>query len=244
MRYKLTISYNGALFFGSQSQKNTSQTVLGKFEGVLKKLQINSKIVASGRTDRGVHATGQVIHFDVPDFWNDKKRLHTILNQKLPPSIRVKKVELVNDEFHARYSASRRVYRYVLCEGEANPFEYDFITFHKKIDLELLENSIKLFEGKHNFEMFKKSGSPTTNFVRTIYKTSAYRHKEKVVLHFEADGYLRSQIRLMVGFLLQINDKILDETQLQDQLSNVTQHSTFIAPCNGLYLAKIKYPLH
>ena len=115
------------------------------------------------------------------------------------------------------------------------------MTFTRTLDLDLLNTAIKIFVGTHDFSSFKKNGSSSKNSVRTIYKAFVYQYRGKVILYFEADGYLRSQIRLMTGFLLAINDQILDIKRLKEQLSNITCHHRTAAPPNGLYLAKIKY---
>jgi tRNA pseudouridine38-40 synthase len=241
MRCKITLSYNGARFMGSQQQLHEENTVLGCFSAALKALQIQEKIAASGRTDRGVHASGQVLHVDLPDFWNDLEKLKRSLNHQLPSSIHVKKIESVNESFHARYSATKRVYRYILCDAQSNPFEEEFVTFASRLDYEKISHAIKFFEGTHNFEMFKKNGSDIAHFERTIYKAFAYHHKKYMVLYFEANGYLRSQIRLMVSFLLAISEGKLSENDLIEQLTCKKRHLSRLAPHNGLYLAKIKY---
>lgn len=241
MKAKVTLSYNGAYFNGSQSQNDGTPTVLGMLYKALKELKIDSKINASGRTDAYVHALGQVIDFSLPYHWQDSAKLKTVLNHHLPSSIRIKKVELVDDNFHSRYSAKRRVYRYILSMKEPNPFEADFVTFVKNIDIDLLKRAIKEFEGVHNFEYFKKSGAVSTNYVREIFKTSLYVHNDYVVLYFEASGFLRSQIRMMVSFLLEISNKRFSIENLKEQLECKKIYSTHLTHPNGLYLAKIKY---
>ncbi|MDD5203323.1 MAG: tRNA pseudouridine synthase A, partial [Sulfurimonas sp.] len=127
MRVALTLAYNGTSFLGSQTQSETSNTVLGKLESVLSLLGISSRAIASGRTDKGVHATGQVCHIDLPAFWSDIQKLRDVLNQKLPKTIRVTKINAVDPAFHARYSAKKRVYRYIIKQAESNPFEEEFV---------------------------------------------------------------------------------------------------------------------
>jgi tRNA pseudouridine38-40 synthase len=209
---------------------------MGKLESVLSKLGIETKVVASGRTDKGVHATGQVCHVDVPDFWNDYEKLKEVLNQKLPKSIHVKKIDSVHDEFHARYSAKKRIYRYIIKKAEPNPFENDFITFDKNADFEKVKKNIKLFIGEHDFVNFMKTGSDVGSTKREIYRAFAYEYKGFMVLNFEANGFLRSQIRLMVGALLKLNAR-----EIQEQLNCQKKHKFKPAPSNGLYLARIKY---
>ncbi len=241
MRVKATIAYNGTKFYGSQIQEREI-TVNGTLQEILSSLGIEVRIEASGRTDRGVHATGQVIHFDLPTFWNDTKKLQEVMNLNLPNSLHVRKIESVEDDFHARYSAKRRVYRYILKQGTSNPFQDEFITFMDKLDIDLLKIAIKKFEGTHDFNGFYKKGSDNKTTIRTIYKAYAYEHKGFTVFYFEANGFLRSQIRLMVGMLLGINSGKYFIEDLKNQLIPTGQKISFKpAPSNGLYLAKIFY---
>ncbi|WP_415398446.1 tRNA pseudouridine(38-40) synthase TruA [Sulfurimonas sp. CS5] len=236
MRCALTIAYNGTNFLGSQAQKSSSNTILGNLEKVISQLNINSKIVASGRTDKGVHATGQVCHIDLPPFWNNLNKLKRILNEMLPSSIQVKSVKEVDAEFHARYSAKKRVYRYIIKESRSNPFEDNFVTFLSSVNFDIIEKNIKLYIGQHDFANFMKTGSDTKSSVREVFKAFAYRHKGYIVLNFEANGFLRSQIRLMVGALLK-----LDSIELEEQLKCKKSYKIKPSPSNGLYLARIKY---
>ncbi len=236
MRCSLTIAYNGTHFLGSQQQKETSNTILGNLQIVLKQINIDSKIVASGRTDKGVHATGQVCHIDLPPFWSDLHKLKRVLNTMLPPSISIIKIKKEKDDFHARYGAKKRVYRYIIKNTKSNPFENDFITFLDKVDFNKIQNNIKLFIGNHNFRYFMKTGSDISSTTRVIYKAFAYKYKDFIILNFEANGFLRSQIRFMVSALLNLNEK-----EILDKLNCKKNHKIKPAPSNGLYLAKIKY---
>jgi len=236
MRVALTLVYNGTHFLGSQTQKSSPNTILGNLEKVLSALGIKEKVVASGRTDKGVHATGQVCHVDLPPFWSDLAKLKKVINEMLPSSIEVKSIKSVDDDFHARYRAQKRVYRYIIKKDKCNPFMDDFITYNKSVDFFTIKKNIKLFIGEHNFEFFMKTGSDTKSSVRIIYKAFAYIYKDYIVLNFEANGFLRSQIRLMVGALLK-----LDASQISEQLTLRNKFGVKPAKCNGLYLAKIKY---
>lgn len=236
MRCALTIAYDGTHFLGSQTQESSPNTVLGKLESVLSAVHIDSKVVASGRTDRGVHATGQVCHIDLPEFWNDLKKLKRVLNSMLPSSMLVKEIKYVNSDFHARYSAKKRVYRYIIKNGQSNPFEANFVTFLDSVDLQMIKKNISLFQGEYDFKLFMKSGSDVKSTKRVIYKAFTYEHKGFIILNFEANGFLRSQIRLMVGALLTFESSMIEE-----QLICKKKHKIKPAPSNGLYLAKIKY---
>jgi len=236
MRVALHLAYNGTHFLGSQTQKETSNTVLGELENVLQKLGIEQRVVASGRTDKGVHSTMQVCHIDLPPYWNDIKKLQRVLNKMLCDALHVKRINHVKDDFHARYSAKKRTYRYIIKTTQSNPFEKDFVTFLQTIDFEKIEQNIKLFIGEHDFKQFMKTGSDVNSTTRVIYKAFAYKYKEYIVLNFEANGFLRSQIRLMVGALLQLN-----ENEIKEQLTCRKKHKIKPAPPNGLYLSKITY---
>jgi len=236
MKIAFTLAYNGTTFLGSQVQKETKNTIIGNVEAVLQQLGITQRVVASGRTDKGVHATGQVCHVTLPSFWTDLKKLQRVMNEMLPSAIMVTKIHTVDDDFHARYSAKKRLYRYLIKTSKPNPFENDFVTFIQNIDFKTLQQNIRLFEGEHDFQQFMKTGSDVSSTTRTIYKAFAYKHANSIVVYFEANGFLRSQIRLMVGALLQLNAQ-----QIQEQLACTKKHKFKPAPPNGLYLAKIKY---
>ncbi len=236
MRCALTLAYNGTFFLGSQIQKETTNTIFGNLEYVLSKLGIEYRVIASGRTDKGVHATGQVCHIDLPEFWNDLQKFQRVLNSMLPVSIQVKHIKAVDNNFHARYSAKKRVYRYIIKNEKSNPFETNFITFVEDIDFKNIQKNIKLFVGEHDFKFFMKTGSDVNSTRRIIYKAFAYEHKGTIVLNFEANGFLRSQIRLMVGALLKLN-----ADEIKEQLACTNNYKIKPAPSNGLYLAKIKY---
>jgi tRNA pseudouridine38-40 synthase len=239
MRIKLTLSYNGSRFQGSQSQTKTGNTVMGSLQDVLKRLGIDSKPVASGRTDAGVHAFAQVVHLDLPPHWTSLTKLRRALEHQLPASIRVRRIETASDDFHARFSAKRRVYRYIMSDKAPNPFEADFVTFTPPLDPQRINAAMRLFEGEHDFDYFKKTGSDVKHHVRTVYRAFAYRHRGYTVLYFEANGYLRSQIRMMADAVLKVNAGKMSLQQLHEQIDAKVRHSTDLAPAAGLYLSKI-----
>jgi len=242
MRIKLLLAYNGSSYEGSQVQLHTQNTIMGQLYKAFESLNIHTKLHASGRTDAGVHAFKQVMHCEVPSFWKDADKMKDHLNHKLPSSIKIRQLHECDESFHSRYSAKRRAYRYVLSSKQSNPFEEAFISFiNEPVNIDILKEAIKVFEGEHDFSSFKKSGSSTKTNVRTIYKTSVYRYKDKTVLYFEANGFLRSQIRLMVAFLLKINAKELSICELKEQLNNTSMYNNRPAAANGLYLSNIIY---
>ncbi len=241
MRAKITLEYDGSKFQGYQIQKEIKNTISQKLLDALFLLNIQNTPIASGRTDKGVHALGQVVHIDLPPFWDNLQKLKYSLNRILSPHIMIKKIEEVDDNFHARYSAKKRVYRYIVSKSDPSVFLKPYVTFVENIDYLAIKEAIKLFEGKHDFEYFKKNGSDTKNYTREIYKTNFYRYKKFYIFYFEANGFLRSQIRMMVSFLLHISDGKLSKNELELQLQKKDIFLSDLAPPNGLYLTKIKY---
>jgi tRNA pseudouridine38-40 synthase len=240
MRIKAILEYDGSKFHGFQKQNTTNQTVTTQIELVLKSIQITSNIVGSGRTDRGVHASNQVIHFDIPPFWNDLNKLKYTLNQKLK-YIRFKHICLVDDNFHARFSPKARVYRYVFKTKPLNVFESDYVSHYDDFDEDLLQNALNQFVGKHDFAYFHKTGSNPHSTVREIYSAFYKQHKDYHIIYFKANGFLRSQVRMMVEASMQVAQKKLDIYKLIEQLKLKKNHINTLAPASGLYLARIIY---
>lgn len=240
MNVKVILAYDGSVYRGSQRQP-CKQSVEDKLYCAFKSLNIESKIILSGRTDKDVHATGQVFNISIPSHWKNLKKLQTCLSRVLPGSIKIRHIVEVNDTFHARFSAKKRVYRYVITSKLINPFNEKYITHVDIINEELIREAIKYFKGVHDFEYFHKRGSDKENLVREIFETSFYKYKDIYVFKFVANSYLRSQIRLMVGFLLEVSKNNLTIEQLIEQLNRDKCHFRIPALANGLYLAKVIY---
>lgn len=241
MRVKITLSYDGSRFYGFQIQNSGVQTVANRLELIFASMGITSRFEASGRTDRGVHATGQVVSLDLPPFWENLSRFQEAFNRKALPHIYAGRVERVRDDFHARYDARKRAYRYLLSPGTPTVFHTPYILYTPPFDARAIASAIRLFEGEHDFVHFAKTGSDVTHYVRTIYRTRFYRHGEYYVMHFEANGFLRAQIRLMVAFMLKIGYGELGEVDLLKQLRGESLLLRTPAAPNGLYLTRIWY---
>lgn len=240
MNLKFVCAYDGSLYLGSQKQPNKN-TIEDELLKAFKTLNIETSIVLSGRTDKEVHATGQVFNCIIPDFWTDFFKLQEILNKRLPSSIQIRHIVKVDENFHSRFHAKKRVYRYLITTKPTTPFNDKFITFVKTVDEKLLKEAIKEFIGVYDFKYFHKTGSDKDITIREIFETAFYKHKDIYIFKFVANSYLRSQIRLMVGFLLAINDKKLTIEDLKKQLNCEKNIFKTPAKANGLYLAKIKY---
>jgi len=240
MNIKFTISYDGSVYKGSQKQPDVL-TVEDKLLEAFKRININTSIILSGRTDKDVHATGQVFNAILPDYWTDFVKLKRVLNHQLPSSIKVKHITKVNLEFHSRFHAKKRVYRYLITTKETTPFNDKYVTYVPFINEKVIKEAIKEYIGIYDFKYFHKLGSDKEVTVREVFDTCFYKYKDIYVCKFTANSYLRSQIRLMVAFLLKINEEKLTIEDLKSQLNLEKQILRIPASANGLYLAKVTY---
>ena len=240
MRVKAVIAYNGTHFQGFQKQTSTPHTVTTAIETALCSLGIEVPIVGSGRTDAGVHATGQVIHFELPDFWQDLAKLQTHLNGKLK-GITFKHITAVDNTFHARFSAKIRTYRYLFKTSKPSLFEEDFIAYIPIKNHQRLQKALGYFVGEHDFSYFLKSGSETKNNIREVYRAYIRPVGNTHAIYFEANGFLRAQVRMMIDFAVRVANEEFTPEQLREQLTLQAIHSRRLAPPQGLYLARVIY---
>ncbi|MEA3491911.1 MAG: tRNA pseudouridine(38-40) synthase TruA [Campylobacterota bacterium] len=240
MRVKAVIAYDGSFFRGFQKQTKTQNTITTAIESALKSLHIHSDTVGSGRTDTGVHATGQVIHFDLPDFWVDLERLQRELNRKLK-HIRIKHITQTSDTFHARFSAKRRIYRYIFKRQRPSIFEENHIAHYPAFDTRRVQQALQAFEGEHDFRYFYKTGSHAHTTIREIYKTNYKQFGDYHILYFEANGFLRAQVRMMIDAAMKCANGDITLKMLKEQIDTTHHHTTSLAPPSGLYLARIIY---
>ncbi len=242
-RIKAVIAYDGSRFYGSQYQ-NDRRTVIGELKIALSSFGAEPKIVGSGRTDRGVHALNQVMHFDI-DLPIECEKLKVVLNRALQKrdanDIVIKNLVDTDGLFHARFSAKKRSYRYIIKEGIENPFMTKFAHFEKNINFELLKKAISIFVGEHDFKYFSKNESEKKSTIREIKRAYLYRYRGFYVFYFEANAFLRTQIRLMMGSLISLNRGQIELEQIKSQLKKEQIfHREPLKP-NGLYLSKIHY---
>lgn len=240
MRVKAVIAYDGSHYQGFQKQRSTKMTVTSAIEEALASLHIHSPMVGSGRTDAGVHASGQVIHFDLPDFWVDLEKLKQQLNRKLS-DISFKHISFAAEDFHARFSAKKRMYRYVFKTDKPSVFEQKYISHYQAFDPGVLRQALAYFEGIHDFKFFHKTGSATHTTVREIYHADYAERHGCHFIYFQANGFLRSQVRMMVDAAMLCAKNEMTLEQLQEQITCQKKHTTKLAPPEGLYLARILY---
>ena len=208
-RYKMTVAYDGNLFHGFQYQPR-QRTVQGTIEAALSKMTKGKNVVVegSGRTDAGVHALGQVIHFDYPDKPIPPERMICALNSLMPLDIVFKKCEIVDEKFHVRYSAKGKWYRYrVSLDRFVDPFKRLYTGHYPyPVDVEKMKKASFDLLGTHDFTSFAASGGQIKNKVRTMFYVNIQKDKQnnEIVFDFICSGFLYNMVRILVAMLLEI----------------------------------------
>lgn len=240
MRYLITFSYDGTDFYGYQKQPKL-RTVEGELESALKFISGGEDITihSSGRTDRGVHALNQCAHFDL-DLDITLYKLKKALNTYTGKDIYIKDVKVVDKDFHARYMVKKKTYIYKLNMNEYNPLERNYVfQYGKKLDIDKLSKEIKYLIGEHDFRAFVNTEDKKESYVRNIYDAYITEENGLVTFTFIGDGFLKYQIRNMVGALIEVHTK---NRSIKEILLS-KDRTTFgkIAPPEGLYLVDIEY---
>ena len=243
MRVMITFSYDGTNFHGFERQPNY-RTIQEEIENVLKYINNDSNtfIVASGRTDKGVHAINQVCHVDINVNITEYK-LKRAMNSLLPEDIHVISTKFVEDNFHARYNVLEKVYEYKLNMGEYNPIERNYIyQLNKELDIEKIEKAIKYFIGVHDFKAFTPNKDKRENYVREVYDAFIQVNDNIVTFTFRGNGFIKYQFRNMVGLLIEIGLNRKDESCVLEILESKNRSNHFrTSHPEGLYLKEVVY---
>ncbi|MFK7849538.1 MAG: tRNA pseudouridine(38-40) synthase TruA [Akkermansiaceae bacterium] len=251
MRLKLTISYDGRPYLGWQSQSggNTVQDLLHQALKETSGRQI--KLHAAGRTDTGVHAFAQVAHFDIDDPGSmNPYNWVPALNTKLPATIRVTHCEEVSTDFHSRFFATGKSYFYDVCTEPVLPPLKAGLAWHlpRLLDAQALNDSLKLFEGKHDFHAFaayRGNEQEDTDYHRTIFEANVMTLPDGYRLVFHGDGFLYKMVRMLVGSAIKAAQgrlRIDDLQSLLDQPQGLPNgKAPLCAPPDGLVLEKVFY---
>ena len=232
VKLKLVYSYDGSKFSGSQSQSH-GRGVEDVLRAALGRVGIFAPLISSSRTDKGVHALRQVSCVECTVHW-ELPRLKELINRHCAPYIFVQHISQVPRDFHPRYDAVARCYRYVLNHGRPSPFLSDFCVFYPRVDLAALNAALANFIGEHDFSEFMKSGSDIKSPVRELYIARAYSFRNLTLINFKANGFLRAQVRLMVA-------NALKSVQSGRKISFSRALSRIPFPPNGLYLSGVSY---
>ncbi len=240
---KLTIEYDGKDFNGWQKQP-TKLNIQGTIEQAIKQITGEDvELNASGRTDAGVHALGQVANFKTNSQIPIEK-FAIAINSKLKRSIVIKKAEEVDERFHSRLSCKKKTYRYIINNSPEGTAIYRNLETHipQKLDLSQMKKAIKYFEGEHDFKAFKASGTSSKSSVRTIYKADIYQENEKIFIEITGNGFLYNMVRIIVGTLVEVGlGKIKPEKIIYIIQQGKRENAGKTFPPNGLYLLKVMY---
>ena len=240
---KCVVSYNGTNYSGWQVQTN-SNSIQEEIELALFKIcKEKIKITGAGRTDSGVHSIGQTFNFKTninmePDKWK------LALNSLLPLDIRITSSELVDEDFHSRFNAKGKIYRYLLNTNEFDPIHKDLIyQYTQKLDANKMQLASRLFLGKHDFRNFcSNSIEEVKDFTKEIEYFNIKDDNGLISFEVKGSGFLRYQVRMMVGTLIEIGSGKKDESIISSRLDKLEFNTTsYNAPSNGLYLMKVIY---
>ena len=242
--YKFIVTYDGSKYSGWQRlQDNIEKSIQGKIEILLSKLlEEEIQIIGSGRTDAGVHALMQVCNFKTnkvlgKDFIKD-------FNRYLPEDIKVIEFCEVDDRFHARYNAKKKVYMYRIDNSPyGNPFIRKF-AYHveKKLDIEKMKEVSKIFIGEHDFTSFSNSKSKKKSSVREIYNIEFKITDDIIEIYFEAEGFLYNMVRMLAGSIIGAGLGQTSGEEVEELLTEKTREKhRFTAPPHGLFLYNVEY---
>lgn len=231
----MVISYDGSKFHGFQRQRNV-RNVQGYLEDELSKL-LNEEIVVkgAGRTDRGVHALYQVVHFETSkDVSNLKKALNNILED-----LKIKKLKRVNKDFHARHSVKNKTYLYKVDLSNNKDDNY-YLKVRNKLDIKEMKKVSSLFLGTHDFKNFV--AGERLDYIGTILDIKIYKFNNILYFKFKGIGFYRYMVRNLVGALLEVGKGKASKETIENMLehSEIDKRLPTSSP-NGLYLLKINY---
>lgn len=242
---KLILEYDGTNYYGWQIQPLVP-TVQHKIQKGLKKILKEEVAVSSAsRTDRGVHAKGQVVNFKVDSLPLSSGQLYAALNSVLPDDIRVKKVEEVGDNFHAHSSACYRIYEYLIYNHSRLPpwFRHFSWWISFPLNCELMKEAAQYLVGRHDFSSFQNQGSPSSSTLCTVKKLKINRKGLFICIFVKADGFLYKMARNIVGTLVEVGRGKLSSSEVQYILEACDRRKAGpTAPPQGLYLWKVEYP--
>jgi tRNA pseudouridine38-40 synthase len=243
MRFLIKFSYDGTNFIGFQRQPN-KRTIQGEMEEALTKINNNKKvtITATGRTDKKVHALIQYAHADIDVKINENK-LRRAMNTFLPDDIHVISTTIVDKDFNARYMVKEKTYKYLINLGEYNPIERFYVyQYNHELDIERIKECAKVFLGEHDFRAFVTENKEKLNCVRTIFNVEVSLKDEILEIKFTGNGFLKYQVRNMVGILIRAGENKITKEDIEKILESKDRtKSGKTAPAEGLYLVDIKY---
>ena len=240
---KLTIEYDGKDFNGWQKQSNRLN-IQGEIEKAISNV-LNEKVdlIATGRTDAGVHSLGQVANFKTSSNMIINK-MPIAINSQLKKSIRIISAEEVDERFHSRFDCKKKTYRYIINNSEQGSAVYRNLEYHvpQKLNIDKMRDAIKYFEGEHDFKAFKSSGGSGKTTIRTIYKAEIKQEKNRIIIELTGNGFLYNMVRIIVGTLLDVGTGKISSNQIPKIIeSKDRQNAGKTVPPHGLYLVSAEF---
>ncbi|KUP04820.1 tRNA pseudouridine synthase A [Bacillus coahuilensis p1.1.43] len=242
-RIKCTVQYDGTWYAGYQVQPN-SKTIQGEIEKVLEKIHGKPiRISASGRTDAGVHAIGQVFHFDTDTKFPVEKWL-PIFNSQLPNDIVVNHVEEVAGSFHSRFGSIEKEYQYKVYRG---PHKSPFLIHHAyhvphSLSVQKMEEASRYLLGTHDFTSFCSAKTEVEDKVRTIFTISMEEEENMLTFSLVGNGFLYNMVRIIIGVLIEVGQGKRAPIEVKEILEAKDRRAGGkTAPAQGLYLYRVKY---
>ena len=242
-KYKLIIEYDGTDYVGWQKQGNGNSIQEEVEKAIFKLTGENTNLYGAGRTDAGVHALGQVAHFELKKSFK-VNNVRDGINQHLKPNlISILDAKEVNNNFHSRFSAKKRTYQYIIVNRRAP------LTLNKKkswcifksLDISKIESESKFFLGKHDLQAFRSINCQSKSSIKTIDNIEINKKENNITINISAKSFLHSQVRIMVGTLAEIGKGKITQSIKKIIESKKRSNAGITAPAHGLYLIDVKY---
>ncbi len=245
MRYAAGVEYNGAAFHGWEIQQPDIRTVQGEVERALSKVANHFvRVITAGRTDTGVHASGQVVHFDSDAERSERSWVYGA-NANLPPDVCLAWVKPVSEEFHARFSAVSRTYRYIIFNRPVRTAlsVQERTWVYRPLDEQKMQQGADYLLGEHDFSSYRAMACQAHSPVRTIHRLQVTRMDEEVYIEVRANAFLHHMVRNIAGVLIAIGSGLQPPEWAREvlELRDRTQGGV-TAPPEGLSLIEVEYP--
>ena len=244
MNYRLRIQYDGTRYAGWQRQKSSENTIQGKIENVLGKMINNPvQIIGASRTDAGVHAVGQVANVQLPDEARSEEDVKEYLNKYLPDDIAITEVKRVSDNFHSRFNAGDKIYRYrIATSTDKHVFGRKYIyDLQQQLDIQRMKEAAELLLGEHDFQGFCAKKMKKSS-VRCLDKIE-FQEKDNILnITYQGSGFLYHMVRIMTGTLIEVG---LHQRTVESMNEILTKKERalagYLVPAKGLCLMEVAY---
>ncbi|HIT71639.1 MAG TPA: tRNA pseudouridine(38-40) synthase TruA [Candidatus Scatovivens faecipullorum] len=240
---KLIIEYDGKGFNGWQKQPN-KLNIQGEIERAIEEITGESiDLIASGRTDAGVHSLGQTANFKTESKIPIEK-IPIAINSKLKQSIIIKSAEEVDERFHSRYNVKSKKYRYTINNSKYGSAIYRNVEYHFpiKLNIENMQKAAKYFEGEHDFKAFKASGTSSKSSVRKIYKAEVIKNEDRIYIELTGNGFLYNMVRIISGTLLDVGSGKIAPEEIKNIIETKDRKlAGKTLPPQGLCLVEVNY---